>query len=215
VRIEEGLPYAAVLLAAAATWASVARPAGGVERTLKALALLSLAVFAFLRGVAPSTLSAALILSALNHALPPARERPAWASGSTIAGVLAWVAFAWLLWREGLGPAALEAPAHLALVALAAIAAVGVLFVLRDRLGPAAPGAAVDLSILGVLLAAAFTLPFELWPAMAGALALVAAEVMTLDRNTRPARAAPATERAVQWLLAFGGQAAIASIFLR
>lgn len=215
MRIEEGLPYASALLAAGAAWAAAARPDQTLERVLKALALLALGIFAFLRGVAPSTLAAALILSAIAQALPPPRERPAWATGSSLAAVLAWVAFAWLLWREGMGRAVLAEPGHLALIALAAAAAVAVLLVLRKRLGEAGPGAAIDLSVMMLMLGAAFTLPFGLWPAMAGAVAVFASEVMALDRNFRAEPRGPAGERVVQWLLAFGGQAAMASIFLR
>lgn len=214
MRIEEGLPYAAALLAAGAAWAAAARPASGLERGLKALAVGSLAVFAFLRGVAPNTLSAALILSAVNQALPPAKERPAWASGSTIAGVLAWLAFAWLLWREGPGQGVLAQPLHLAMMAAAVLLAVAALVALRRRLGQAGPAASIDLSVLALLLAASFTLPFTLWPAMAGALALCVSEVLALEQNFRP-QPAPAAERVAQWLLCFGGQAAIAIVFLR
>jgi hypothetical protein len=214
VRIEEGLPYASALLAAGAAWAAAARPATGLERGLKALAIGSLAVFAFLRGVAPSTLSAALILSGVNQALPPLKERPAWASGSTVAGVLAWIAFAWLFWREGVGQAVLALPLRLVMAAAAIVLAGAALMALRRRLGQAGPAAAIDLSVLALMLAASFTLPFALWPAMAGAFAVCISELMALDRNFRP-DAAPAGERVAQWLLCFGGQAAIATVFLR
>jgi hypothetical protein len=214
VRIEEGLPYVSALLAAGATWAAAARPASALERGLKTLAIGSLAVFAFLRGVAPSTLSAALILSGVNQALPPRKERPAWASGSTIAGVLAWLAFAWLFWREGLGRGVIGLPLRMAMIGAVVVLAVAVLLALRRRLGQAGPAAAVDLSVLALMLAASFTLPFGLWPAMAGAFAVCVCEVMTLERNLRP-HLAPAGERVAQWLLCFAGQAAIATVFLR
>ncbi len=214
MRIEEALPYVSAALAMGATWAAVARPQTTLERALKGLALLALAVFAFFRVVAADALAIALMMSALAQALPPARERPPWATGSSLAAVLAWAAFAWLNWREGIGQLAFADPARLGLMALAAAAAVAVLVWLHRRLGQAGPGAAIDLSILVLMLGAAFTLPFGFWPSMVGAAAVAAGEVMTIDRSFRETPA-PAAERVVQWLLTFCGQAAIATAFLR
>jgi hypothetical protein len=214
VRIEEALPYVSAALAAGAAWAAVARPGTTAERLLKGSALLALAVFAFFRAVAADALVIALLLSALAQALPPPRERPPWASGSSLAAVLAWAAFAWLFWREGMGQLAFAEPLRIGLMALAALAAAGVLYGLRRRLGQAAAGGAIDLSVLLVMLGAAFTLSFGHWPAMAGAAAVAAGEAVNLDRTFRDS-AAPPAERVAQWLLAFGGAAAIAATFLR
>ena len=214
MRIEEALPYVSAALAAGAAWAAAMRPDSPLERWLKGSALLALAVHAFFRAVAADALAIALLLSALAQVLPPPKERPAWASGSSIAALLAWAAFAWLFWREGAGQLAFAEPARIALMAVAALAAAGVLFRLHPRLGPAGPGAAIDLSVLVLMLGAAFTLPFGYWPAMAGAAAVAAGETMTLARNFRETPA-PAAQRVVQWLLTFCGAAAIAATFLR
>ena len=214
MRIEEALPYLSAALAAGAAWAAAARPDGATERLLKGAALGALAVFAFFRAVAADALAIALLLSALAQALPPPKERPPWASGSSLAALLAWAAFAWLFWREGAGQLAFAEPLRIGLMAMAAVAAAGTLFGLHRRLGPAGPGAAIDLSVLVLMLGAAFTLPFAYWPAMAGAAAVAAGETMTLERNFRETPA-PASGRVVQWLLSFGGVAAIAATFLR
>jgi hypothetical protein len=214
VRIEEALPYVSAALAAGATWAAAVRPDTTLERLLKGAALLALAIFAFFRAAAADALAIALLLSALAQALPPAKERPPWATGSSLAALLAWAAFAWLFWREGVGQLAFSDPLRIGLMALAALAAAGALYGLHRSLGPAGPGAAIDLSVLLLMLGAAFTLPFGYWPAMAGAAAVAAGETMSLNRTFRETPAT-AADRVVQWLLSFAGVAAIAATFLR
>ncbi|MGZ8364130.1 MAG: hypothetical protein ACXW3D_09380, partial [Caulobacteraceae bacterium] len=60
---ESSLPWLSLLAGGAAAWAAAARPGTTLERGLKASALGALAVFAYLRGLAPGALGIALVLS--------------------------------------------------------------------------------------------------------------------------------------------------------
>jgi hypothetical protein len=212
VTIDQPLPLVSVLLSAAAGWAAWSRPESGLERGLKAGAIGALALYAYLRGMAPGALGIALILSAAAQLMPP-RERDGWRSSASLLHFAAWAAFAVLLARDGLGRAALTQPLHAVLIAGAL--ALGVLTLARvwRGAGEARMAAAADLGALTLMLAAAAALPFGLWPALLGALALFLAEAAALWQGFGRIPEGRALRPAL-WALAYAGQAAIASVFV-
>ncbi|MGZ8407255.1 MAG: hypothetical protein ACXWVJ_04435, partial [Caulobacteraceae bacterium] len=178
-------------------------------------ALGALAVFAYLRGLAPGALGIALVLSAAGQFLPP--KKPAeWATSTSLLLFGAWVSFAWLCLRDGAGAMSLiDDPARFAIAAAAAVAAAALIWTLRRELGQAWMAAAADLGALTFLTGAAATLEFTRWPAMVGAAAVFAAEAGRLWREARPPAQPGGAPAAALWGLNFLGQAAIAYVFLR
>jgi hypothetical protein len=212
VTIDQPLPVLSGLAALGAAWAAWARPGSGAERGLKAAAIGALALYAYLRGMAPGALGIALVLSAGAQLMPP-RERNGWTTSNSLLHFGAWIAFAYLLLREGGGRAALADPAHAGPIALALLAAGLVLARLWRGIGEARMSAATDLGALLLMVGAAFTLRFDLWPAMAGAAAVFIAELVALWRSFRPEPRSRPLPTAL-WLLNYAGQAAIASVFV-
>lgn len=210
--IDQPLPLFSALAAAGAAWAAWSRPGSGSERGLKAAAIGALALYAYLRGMAPGALGIALVFSAAAQLMPP-RQRNGWTTSNSLLHFGAWVAFAYLLLREGGGRAALADPAHAAPMALAALAAGLVLARVWRGIAEARMAAATDLGALLLMVGAAFTLRFELWPAMAGAAAVFIAELLALWRSFRPEPPLRALAPAL-WLLNYAGQAAMASVFV-
>lgn len=215
MRIEAIFPYLSLAAAGAAGWAAWARPGHTYERALKAVALGMLATFAYLRGVAPATLSIALLLSAAGQFLPP-RRPPGWATNTSILLFGAWVAFAALFWRHaGDATELVSDPAKFALALAAIVAGGAVLWSLRTALGQAWVAAATDIGALVLMTAAAAMLDFNLWPALLGAVAVFASEAVRLWRDAIPPQKPGGPTAAGLWALNFLGQAAMAYVFLR
>lgn len=210
--IEQPLPLLSVLAAGTAAWAAWSRPRTSVERGLKSAAIGALALYAYLRGMAPGALGVALVLSA-GAQLIPARDRDGWTTSNSLLHFGAWLVFAFLLMREGLGRAALLDPAHGALVAVALLASGLVLSRLWRGAGEARMAIGVDLGALTLVAGAGATLPFALWPAILGAAGVYAAETVALWRGFRPGPDLRPMRPAL-WALNYCGQAAIASVFL-
>lgn len=210
--LESALPYVSIGCAIGAGAAAAVGPSPGVQRTLKAIALLALAVFAFLRGVGPAALAMAFVLSGLGYATAP-RERSLGASVSTVLFALAWLVLAWLCLREGRGLQILAEPIRLGATLLAAVAVAGFAVWAWRGTGDSRRFPIVLAVVLGLLLLAALTLRDGQWPAMAGAAALFAALALGLSQTIRP-RLGRAGE-ILLWLLSYGGQAAMAYVFLR
>lgn len=208
---ESALPYVSIGCAIGAGAAAAVGPSPGVQRTLKAVALLALAIFAFLRGVAPAGLAMALTLSGLGWAAAPRQGRAAVSTGLF---VLAWLVLAWLCLREGVWAEMITAPIRLA-PALLVVAATGGLLALGRRLGEARLAWSVESLSLGVLVLAALTLRDNQWPAMAGALSLFAAHGLRLAATLRPLGRLGRAADIFVWALSYLGQAAMAYVFLR
>jgi hypothetical protein len=214
VTLESALPYVSIGCAVGAGAAAAVGPSPGVQRTLKSIALLALALFAFLRGVAPAALAMALVLNGLSAATSP-RERNTPSPLSTGLAILAWLVLAWLCLRDGVGLAAAGQPLRLGLTVLA-IAASGALGAWIWR-GAGEPQArtllAGETGALALLLLSALTLRDSQWPAVAGAAGLLAAHGMAAAQARRGAILRPV--EILCWLLSYLGQAAMAYVFLR
>lgn len=212
--LESALPYVSIGCAVGAGAAAAVGPSPGVQRTLKSAALFALALFAFLRGVAPAALAMALVLNGLSAATSP-RERNAPNPLSTGLAILAWLVLAWLCLRDGVGLAAAGQPLRLGLTVLA-IAASGALgaWIWRGGGEPQARALlAGETGALALLLLSALTLRDGQWPAMAGAAGLLAAHGLAALQARRASAARPV--EILCWLLSYLGQAAMAYVFLR
>jgi hypothetical protein len=208
------MPYVSIGCAIGAGAAAAVGPSPGVQRTLKALALLSLAVFAFLRGVAPAALAMALVLSGLGSATAP-REPPRRAAVSVGLFTLAWLVLAWLCLREGGGAEAMAEPLRLGGCVLGVAAAAGLFAWARLRPAGARWASWVESAALALLFLAALTLRDGQWPAMAGALALLAAHALRLWLRIRVGSGLMRPGEILSWVLSYVGQAAMAYVFLR
>jgi hypothetical protein len=211
VTLESALPYVSIGCAVGAGAAAAAGPSPGVQRTLRSIALLALALFSFLRGIAPAALAMALVLSGLSAATAP-RERRFANPLSTVLAALAWLVLAWLCLRDGIGPAAAAEPLRLGLIVLA-VAAAGALGAWIWRGGRARLLPAAEAGALALLMLAALTLRDSQWPAMAGAAALLAAFALMAGLARRSAPSRPV--EILAWVLSYLGQAAMAYVFLR
>lgn len=212
--LESALPYLSIGCAVGAGAAAAVGPSPGVQRTLKSIALFALALFAFLRGVAPAALAMALVLSGLSAATAPReRSRPNPVSGGL--AILAWLVLAWLFLRDGTGLAGAGQPLRLGLTVLA-VAASGALgaWIWRGGGEPLGRGLmASETGVLALLLLAALTLRDVQWPAMVGAAGLLAAQGLAAMQARREK-----AERLVEilcWVLSYLALAAMAYVFLR
>lgn len=210
---ESALPYVSIGCAVAAG-VMVAIGPPSARRALKGAALLTLAVFAFLRGVAPAAMAMALVLSGLAWAVA-AREAGRRTAASTGLFALAWLVLAWLCLREGVGPEMLTDPLRLCAAVLVIAATIGLWLASRGLSDGARLSWRVEVIALCLLGLASLTLRDSQWPAMVGALALFAGHALVLASEVRPmARAARAGDVLV-WGLSYLGQAAMAYVFLR
>jgi hypothetical protein len=214
VTLESALPYVSIGCAVGAGAAAAVGPSPGVQRTLKSIAFLALACFAFLRGVAPAAPAMALVLAGLSAATAP-RERTQPNPLSSGLSILAWLVLAWLCLRDGVGLAAAGQPLRLGLTVLA-IAASGALGAWIWR-GPGEPMArtllASETGALALLLLSALTLRDSQWPAVAGAAGLLAGHGLAAVQARRRSSARPV--EILCWVLSYLGLAAMAYVFLR
>lgn len=215
--LESSLPYLSVAAALAAGWTSGAgslQAARGLQadRGLKAAALAALAMFAYFRGIAPTAIAEAFTLGAIAQALTmrgPAR----YACAGLVFFLGEGLVLAHLFGGVGLGLAALTQPARL--LPLAAMLAVLAWGVWRLRGGAALPRAGIvaGAALLALLLGSSLTLRWELWPAMAGVLAIAAAEAARAAGAEGPGGRF-ALER-LAWAGEYLGHVAVAYAFLR
>lgn len=212
--LESSLPYLSIASALAAGWAS-ARPSGSAEPGFKAFALAALAMFAFFRGVGPASVAQALTLTAIAQAMAPrGATRLRTAGVAFLAG--GWIVYAGLFARSGGSTQAFTSEPLRAVLLLALVGGAGLLVVrLWPRFGRARIGALADLGLLAVMTGAALTLPWSLWPAMAGALGVLASEALLISAAVRQVPPDGGTVRRSAWALNYLGQAAIAYAFLR
>jgi hypothetical protein len=216
VTLESALPYLSIGCAIGAGAAAAVGPSPGVQRTLKSAALFALALFAFLRGVAPAALAMALVLSGLSAATAP-RERSAPNLVSCGLSLLSLLVLAWLCLRDGVGLAVAGEPLRLGLTALA-VATCGALGAWIWRGGGEMAARALwaaEAGALALLLLSALTLRDSQWPALAGAAGLLAAHALNVARARRPWPKAGRTMEILAWLLSYLGLAAMAYVFLR
>ncbi len=212
--LESSLPYLSIASAIAAAWAA-GRRSGSAEPALKAFALAALAMFAFFRGVGPSSVAQALTLAAIAEAMAQrGQRRVRTAAVAFLAG--AWLVYAGLFARSGGSWAAFAAQPVRAGLLILALASTGWLARRAwPALGPARLGAGLDLGLLVVMLGAGFTLAWSDWPAMAGALAVVAAEAALISAAFLGRPPDGGSTRRIAWTASYLGQAAIAYAFLR
>jgi hypothetical protein len=205
--LQSSLPYLAGVSALAATAAS-GPDRTAAERGLKSLAFAALAVFAYFRWISPTELAIALTLGAIGQALVPRRA-------GFVALVASWLVLADLFLQSGDGLRALTTSAlRGGLFAGLVIGTVlGVRLLLKS---PPAPAAALQAGAGALVLmgAAAITLDWGFWPAIAGAGAMLAGQAAGLFAETRPEQRRALIRRAA-WLLTAAGQASVAYAFLK
>jgi len=210
VTLESSLPYISLAAALAAGVVVGRRAPSSAEPGLKALALAALAMFAYFRGVAPAAIAQALVLSAIAQALlPRGAERFGTAGTLFLAG--AWLVFGYLFLKTGSGFVVSIAEPARAVLLVALLAGVSACARWAPRPSPRIrAGALADLVAAGLATAAAITLPWSAWPAMAGAVGVLTGEALLAAAKPEGPLA-----RRLAWALGYLGQAAMAYPFLR
>ena len=185
------------------------------DRVLKTCALGALALFSYFRGIAPTEVPAALTLGAIAEALTPSSV-PRWRSASALFRTAGALVFAYLFVRNGEGRAAFLGDGAKAGLLVALVAAGGFgLARLLPMAGRAGAGAIVEVGASLFAAVGALTLYWSFWPAMAGALGVLASEALSLGAAFwERVRDGPHLRRAV-WISGYLGQAAMAYAFLR
>jgi uncharacterized membrane protein YhhN len=185
------------------------QPASLVRGLVKTAAVGALAVLAYVEG-APLPLIGALVLSAIGDALL-AGETARWRAAGLAALLLACLSYLGLFIVDGGGRAALIAEPSRTLGVAAAFAAGVTLVAWLWRTDAARRSAAGLYPAVACLAAAAsFTLPYRLWPAMAGASGLVIAAGLTVVGMTKDVRAG-----GLAWAIYYLAQALILWAYLR
>ncbi|QUD86872.1 lysoplasmalogenase [Phenylobacterium montanum] len=188
------------------------RPPGALRTLVKTLAVAALAALAYLRD-APTGLVVALALSAAGDAFL-AGDPDRWLPLGLGAFLLAHVAYVWQFLHDGGGRAALAAePVRAGGVIMAFAAGIMMLAWLWRSLGALRPAVAVYALALSAMVAAAFTLPKFLAPAMAGAVMFMASDAILSAELFKGLRSRLSTHAV--WGLYYGAQAAIAYAYLR
>ena len=212
--LESSLPYLSLATALAAG-VMAGRAPSRAEPVLKTAALATLALFAYFRWIAPSSIAAALVLNAIGTA-GLARGAERWRRPAIALVVVAWLVFAWLFMSTGDGWQALFGDGvRGGLLAMVLIGAGLGLRRLWPSIVPPRAGAIAEAAALTLMAASVLTLDWEFWPAMLGALGVVAAEALLLAGASghRPGEG-PNVRRAA-WALSYLGQAAMAYAFLK
>ena len=211
---ESSLPYLSVAAALAAGVATGRAPSRA-EPILKTAALAALALFAYFRWIAPSSIAVALVLNAIGT-VGLARGARRWRSPAVILVIAAWLVFAWLFMSTGDGWQVLFGDGVRG--GLLAAVLIGAGFGMRrlwpsivpPRAGPVAEAAALTLMAASVL-----TLDWEFWPALLGTLGIVVAEALLLAGACDRWPGEGPSVRRVAWALGYLGQAAMAYAFLK
>ena len=212
--LESSLPYLSVAAAVAAGFATGGRSLR-IENSLKTAALACLALFAYLRWIAPASIALAVTLQAIGQATAPDRAT-LWRWSATVARAAGWLMLAKLFFGTGDGRSAFFGDAVRAglLVLLLTLAGVSLRrlwpHLPQPRLGVIAQAAAAVLLLTGAL-----TLDWGFWPAILGAAAVLASEAVGLFVLSAPGPKARRTFSRGAWGLAYLGQVATAYAFLR
>jgi uncharacterized membrane protein YhhN len=209
---EEGLIAASVGAAALYGTRLVGRPPSRLGALVKPVAVGGLAGLSCVAG-APWPLTVALGLSALGDAALAGETRRGLpvALAAFLAAQLAYVR---LFAAEGGGRAALLAEPWRNLgVAGAMAAGTAMLLWLWRGPGPMRPAAAVHGAALAATVGFAFTLPYQLWPAMAGAAGCLVADAL-LSAELFAGLTAPWAPYAAWWLY-YAAQGLIVWAYLR
>ena len=185
------------------------------DLALKTCALGALALFSYFRGIAPTEVPAALTLGAIAEALTPSGVLR-WRAANVLFRTAGALVFAYLFLRVGEGRAAFLGDGAKAGLLVALVAAGGFgLARLRPVAAVARVGAIMEVGASLLAAIGALTLYWSLWPAMAGALGVLASETLLLAAAFwGRVRDGPHLRRAV-WILSYLGQAAMAYAFLR
>ena len=204
---ESSLPYvsAAAAVAAAVATGKATRPA---ERALKASAFAALALYAYLRWIAPTEAAIALTLAAIGQATLPR-------AAAFVAVAFSWLVFAWLFYQTGDGAGVLASDAVKAgmFAVLTLLAALALRRLWRAPPGPRPAVLAAALSLF-LMAATAVTLDWSFWPAIAGAFSVVLAQLMGLQAPALAAGRAAALRKA-SWAVNWVGHAAVAYAFMK
>ncbi len=205
--------FIAASVAACIAYAFIAgRPVSPARTLVKAAAVGTLAVLAYVRG-APTALVVALGLSALGDAFL-AGDPATWLPAGLTSFLLAHGSYIWLFLQDGGGRAALAAEPVRAVGVIAAFAA-GLMMLawLWRSLEALRPAVTLYALALAAMVAAAFTLPKILWPAMAGAVWFMASDAILSAELFKGLRTRLSTQ-AVWWLY-YAAQGAITYAYLR
>ena len=188
------------------------RSPSALRTAVKTLAVAALAALAYLRD-APTGLVVALVLSAVGDAFL-AGDPKRWLPAGLGSFLVAHIAYVWLFLEDGGGRAALAAePVRAAGVIMAFAAGVMMLAWLWRSLGALRPAVVVYALALSAMVAAAFTLPKFLMPAMAGAVMFMASDAILSAELFKQLRSRLSSQ-AVWWLY-YAAQASIAYAYLR
>ncbi len=210
--LESAFPW---ISAAAALAAGFVPAEGRAGRAFRTLALGALALYAYFRGITPTSIPMALTCLALGQAVSP--EGPQrWRRWTILAPALGWLILANLYRSTGDGPGVFVSDAAKAglLVALLIGAGYGLWRAWRWRPPPRA-GVAVEAAALLVLGVMSLTLDWDFWPVMTGALAVLASFAVVLYCGGAAGKAPSPAFARLAWGLTFIGQAAMAYAFLR
>jgi uncharacterized membrane protein YhhN len=188
------------------------RRVSALRTVIKTLAVGALTALA-LADDAPRLLILALALSAAGDAFlagDPQKTLP-FGLGAFLVAHLAYI---WLFLHIGGGTAALEAEPWRAVGVFGALGA-GVMMMtwLWRSIGPLRPAVSAYAAALALMVAAAFTLPHSLWPAMPGAVLFMVSDAILsaeLFKGLRKSWSGPAV-----WATYYGAQALIAWTFMR
>ena len=212
--LESSLPYLS-LAAALAAGVAAGRAPTRAEPALKAAALAALALFAYFRWIAPSSIAVGLVLNAIGTA-GLARGPERWRRPAIALVVAAWLVFAWLFMSTGDGWQGLFGDgARGGLLAVVLIGAGLGMRRLWPSIVPPWAGPVAEAAALTLMAASVLTLDWEFWPAMLGTLGVVVAEALLLTGACgRWPGEGPSVRRAA-WALSYLGQAAMAYAFLK
>jgi hypothetical protein len=214
VTLESSFPYLSVAAAVAASFVQKA-PGSARDRALKTFALAALALFSYFRGIAPTEVPAALTLAAIAAALSPPGELR-WRSAATVFQAGSHLVFAYLFLRIGEGRAAFLSDAIKAGLLIALLAGLGFgMARLWPLAGRARPGVALEVGALLLMAVTVLTLYWSFWPAMAGALGVLASESLLLGAAFSQRRLDGPALRRSAWICGYLGQAGLAYAFLR
>ena len=211
---ESSFPYLSVA-AAIAAGALQNAPGSARDRALKTFALAALALFSYFRGIAPTEVPAALSLAAIAEALSPSGDLR-WRSAGTVFQAGSHLVFAHLFLRIGEGRAAFLSDAVKAGLLVTLLAGLGFgIARLWPLAGRARPGVAMEVGALLLMAVTVLTLYWSFWPAMAGALGVLASESLLFSAAFSKRRLDGPVLRRSAWICGYLGQAGLAYAFLR
>ena len=211
--LESALPW--ISLAAAAGAGLAAAESGRVASWLKAVALGTLAVYAYFRWITPSAAPMGLVLQAIAYAVaaPGGPIRRDLAHGLSAVG---WLVLADLYLNTGDGPGVFVGDGFKA--ALLAALLIGGGYGMRrlwSKLPARRLGLAAEAGAVAVMAVTALTLDWGFWPVILGAAGVVVSRALLLYVQAGLRLAATAGVRRGLWALDFLGQAVMAYAFLR